>query len=284
MAGATSHRGACCGCGGSDDAAYEWIKIFLIVYNFGFLLLSLGFIGLGIYSEIWRSEITEAEHFLLTPSVFLFVLGFIGFLFAGFGCVGALRDNLCVLKFFICSVLLCVLIELGAGIAALIFKDPAKNFVNDYVMKCLPTYYDDPDLKNVIDFVQEDFYCCGGRNYHDWEINPYHNCSAPGPAACGVPFSCCKPQPDDDLIVNSMCGYDTLHKDQSPFDVVNIIYVDGCIDAVIDYLWLHMDVFAAILLGVFIPQVTGIILGTMYVYLIKKIVARQRTNEEENFM
>lgn len=35
------------------------------------------------------------------------------------------------------------------------------------------------------------FKCCGGQEYKDWSVNMYHNCSARGPLACGVPYTCC---------------------------------------------------------------------------------------------
>lgn len=35
------------------------------------------------------------------------------------------------------------------------------------------------------------FKCCGGEDYKDWAQNVYHNCAAPGPLACGVPYTCC---------------------------------------------------------------------------------------------
>lgn len=44
-------------------------------------------------------------------------------------------------------------------------------------------------LPFVSSFVQ--FKCCGGEDYRDWSQNVYHNCAAPGPLACGVPYTCC---------------------------------------------------------------------------------------------
>lgn len=35
------------------------------------------------------------------------------------------------------------------------------------------------------------FKCCGGEDYRDWSKNVYHSCEAPGPLACGVPYTCC---------------------------------------------------------------------------------------------
>uniref|UniRef100_H2YPX4 Tetraspanin n=1 Tax=Ciona savignyi TaxID=51511 RepID=H2YPX4_CIOSA len=48
MAENLTHRKTCCCYGQTDDTLYEWIKIFLIVFNFFFLVGSLGFIGLGV--------------------------------------------------------------------------------------------------------------------------------------------------------------------------------------------------------------------------------------------
>lgn len=45
-------------------------------------------------------------------------------------------------------------------------------------MKFLPVFY-------------SQFKCCGGTEYKDWGVNMYHNCTAPGPQACGVPYTCC---------------------------------------------------------------------------------------------
>ena len=45
-----------------------------------------------------RANLTEEEHFLVTPSVFLIIIGFVMVTFAYFGFVGALRDNFLLLK------------------------------------------------------------------------------------------------------------------------------------------------------------------------------------------
>ena len=34
-----------------------------------------------------------------------------------------------------------------------------------------------------------------------------------------------------------------------------MIYLTGCIEAVLDFVWNHLDIFAGILLGIFLPQV-----------------------------
>jgi len=41
------------------------------------------------------------------------------------------------------------------------------------------------------------------------------------------------------------------------FDAVDVIYVAGCIDSVIDFFWSNLNLLAGVLLGIFIPQVSS---------------------------
>jgi len=232
----------------------------MLIYNFLFMIISWLIIGLGIYAEIMRSEFTSFEHFLMTPSIILLLCGSIILFFAFIGFLAALRDNLFLMKVFtICSII-CIIIEISGGVLAFLFRSESKNFINRHVINGLKTYYDDPDLKDFVDLVQKEFKCCGGVFYKDWIHNRYHSCSAPGPSACGVPYSCCRESHNP--VLNSMCGYDTISMKIN--EAVEHIYVQGCIDGVVDYLWTNLDVFGAVLLGILLPQIIGIILCVSY--------------------
>jgi tetraspanin-5 len=60
----------------------------------------------------------------------------------------------------------------------------------------IQSYRDDPDLQNMIDWIQRHWlHCCGVNNYRNWESNIYFNCSSKivgSIEACGVPASCCR--------------------------------------------------------------------------------------------
>ncbi|KAK4808333.1 hypothetical protein QYF61_024212 [Mycteria americana] len=115
-------------------------------------------------------------------------------------------------------------------------------------------YYDDLDFKNILDFVQEKFSCCGGDEYRDWEVNQYHSCNGSGPLACGVPYTCCiRKVPGE--VINTLCGYRTLDKER--LELLNIIHVRGCIHAV--GLWLkdNFEATLGIVCSLLLPQVCG---------------------------
>ena len=63
-------------------------------------------------------------------------------------------------------------------------------------MIMIQSYRDDPDLQNMIDWIQRQWlHCCGVNNYRNWESNVYFNCSSKilgSIEACGVPASCCR--------------------------------------------------------------------------------------------
>ncbi|XP_057591673.1 tetraspanin-15 isoform X4 [Hippopotamus amphibius kiboko] len=136
----------------------------------------------------------------------MFIVSFIGVL-------ASLRDNLCLLQAFMYILGICLIIELIGGVVALIFRNQTIDFLNDNIRRGIENYYDDLDFKNIMDFVQKEFKCCGGEDYRDWSKNQYHDCNAPGPLACGVPYTCCFRNTTE--VVNTMCGYRTIDKERA---------------------------------------------------------------------
>ncbi|XP_056652417.1 tetraspanin-15-like isoform X2 [Monodelphis domestica] len=148
-------------------------------------------LAVGIYAEVERQKYKTLESAFLAPAIILILLGVIMFVVSFVGVLASLRDNLCLLQAFMYILGICLIIELIGGVVALTFRNQTIKFLNDNIRRGIENYYDDLDFKNIMDFVQEQFKCCGGEDYTDWAQNQYHNCSAPGPLACGVPYSCC---------------------------------------------------------------------------------------------
>uniref|UniRef100_A0ACB8F7Z3 Tetraspanin-15 n=1 Tax=Sphaerodactylus townsendi TaxID=933632 RepID=A0ACB8F7Z3_9SAUR len=170
---------------------------------------------------------------------------------------------------------ICLLIELIGGVMALLFRNKTIELLNENIGKGIEHYYDDLDFKNIMDFVQKQFKCCGGNDYTDWAQNQYHNCAAPGPLACGVPYSCCVA--NKTAVINTMCGYKTI--DQQRLTVQHIIYVRGCTNAVLIWLMDNYAVMAGILLGILFPQFLGVLLSLLYITRVEDIITEHKLSD-----
>ncbi|XP_017543587.1 tetraspanin-15 [Pygocentrus nattereri] len=241
--------------------SYVFLKIALVVYSTVFWMIGSFIFAIGIYAEVERQRYKTLEGVFLAPAIMLIVLGLIMFVVSFIGVLASLRDNLTLLKVFMYALALCLMLELLGGILALMFRNQTLDILNQNVRKGMMNYYDDLDFKNIMDFVQRKFQCCGGLEYTDWTVNMYHNCSAPGPLACGVPYTCCNSKPNE--VVNTLCGYKMLEKER--FHISDIIYVRGCTDAVFIWLMDNYKTMAGLLLGIFIPQFFGVIVTWLYI-------------------
>nr|DBA32044.1 TPA: hypothetical protein GDO54_007794 [Pyxicephalus adspersus] len=188
----------------------------------------------------------------------MFVVSFIGM-------VGSLRDNLLLLKVFFWVLLVIFIIELLLIVIELVCETQMKKFAHANILVGMKHYYDDLDFKNIMDFVQEKFSCCGGDEFRDWEVNPYHSCNGTGPLSCGVPYTCCIVGRDSGGVKNTLCGYQTLDKER--LDVAHIIHVRGCIHAV--GLWLsdNFGITFGLAIALLAPQALGI--GLSYLFWMK---------------
>uniref|UniRef100_A0A8D2M4T6 Tetraspanin-33 n=1 Tax=Zonotrichia albicollis TaxID=44394 RepID=A0A8D2M4T6_ZONAL len=127
------------------------------------------------------------------PAILLIVVGVLTFLITFCGCVGSLRENICLLQVFSVCLTIIFLLQLAAGALGFVFSDKAREKVSELINGAIVHYRDDLDLQNLIDFGQKEFSCCGGVSYKDWSQNMYFNCTATNPSRerCSVPFSCC---------------------------------------------------------------------------------------------
>ncbi|XP_060782300.1 tetraspanin-15 isoform X1 [Neoarius graeffei] len=241
--------------------SYLFLKFILVIYATIFWLIGGFILAIGIYAEVERQRYKTLEGIFLAPAIILIVLGIVMFIVSFIGVLASLRDNLTLLKVFLYMLAVCLILELLGGIVALLFRNRTVELLNKNVRKGMVNYYDDLDFKNIMDFVQRKFKCCGGMEYKDWAVNMYHNCSAPGPLACGVPYTCCITKPNE--VTNTLCGYKALEKER--LELADSIHVRGCTDAV--FLWLmdNYKIMAGLLLGILLPQFFGVIVTWLYI-------------------
>ncbi|XP_041089296.1 tetraspanin-15 isoform X2 [Polyodon spathula] len=191
---------------------YYLIKFTLNVYSMMFSLLGLLVLCVGIYAEVERQKNKTMEGLFLAPAVVLILLGLAMFSVSLVGMLGSLRDNQTLLHIFFCVLSVLLALQTITVIIALLFENNTSSVFQSSIREGIKHYYDDLDFKNILDFVQEKFSCCGGDEYRDWAVNQYHSCNGTGPRACGVPYTCC-PRRKVEGVVNTLCGYKTLDKE-----------------------------------------------------------------------
>ncbi|KAK7913388.1 hypothetical protein WMY93_013599 [Mugilogobius chulae] len=237
--------------------SYVVLKVFLCFYSIIFFLVGACILAIGIYAEVERQRYKTLQGVFLAPAIILILLGILMFVVSFIGVLASLRDHLVLLKVFMYTLAVCLILELLGGILALIFRNTTTKLLNKNIRKGMINYYDDLDFKNIMDFVQKQFKCCGGEDYTDWSVNMYHNCSAPGPLACGVPYTCCiTTKPNE--VPNTLCGYKVLEKGRHDLD--EVIYARGCTSAFLLWLTDNYKYMAALLLGILLPQFFGVLI------------------------
>lgn len=208
------------------------------------------------------------------PSILLLIVGVLMFLLTFCGCVGSLRENICLLQTFCICLTVIFVLQLVAGILGFVFSDKARYKVTEMFSNAVKHYRDDLDLQNLIDFTQKEFACCGGVSYMEWSENMYFNCTEENPSRerCAVPFSCCLISKDEALI-NSMCGHGMQKLEMMRASA--FINTSGCIDKLVN--WIHSNLFllGGIALGLAIPQLVGILLSQVLINQIQDQIKLQ---------
>lgn len=221
-----------------DDFSFinPCVKYSLFFFNLIFWLLGAGLTGLGTWSLL--QEYNENATWVNVQTIFdvvlhisltLILIGSIVFCMSFAGCLGALRENLCLLKlvciiriaflktsdltllllffFFLQYSLKLLFLFIGEIIlstVAFMFPNSFLNYLKDNLSKDpIQNYRNDSNLRNLIDVIQMEFKCCGisDKGYKDWSGNVYFNCNSTNRSSesCAVPFSCCRNQRDIDV-------------------------------------------------------------------------------------
>uniref|UniRef100_A0A8D2JCZ6 Tetraspanin-15 n=1 Tax=Varanus komodoensis TaxID=61221 RepID=A0A8D2JCZ6_VARKO len=163
----------------------HWTRSFPSLQIIGLVILCV-----GIYAEVERQAHRTLEGLFLAPAVILLLLGITMFAVSFIGMVGSLRDNRMLLKTFFWVLLAILVMELLLLLIEILFEKQVSMF-HSSIQDGIRHYYDDLDFKNILDFVQQKLSCCGGDDFRDWHVNPYHSCNGSSPLACGVPYTCC---------------------------------------------------------------------------------------------
>uniref|UniRef100_A0A668RJ46 Tetraspanin n=1 Tax=Oreochromis aureus TaxID=47969 RepID=A0A668RJ46_OREAU len=217
-----------------------FLKYFLIMCNLLFTVLGLLILALGVWGLISKESFAQEKISSIGTDPMLVVLS-VGFLLTALclsGCVGALRENRCLLKLFSATVLVLIAAQVIVAIVAHTLQDQIEGNLRSGMLVAMARYQDDLDLRFITDEIQSNLQCCGVDNYRDWEINIYYNCSAPGVLACGVPATCCVDPLENGTVWNS-----------------HVIFLGGCLGEIFRWIEHHEGLIGIIVTVVFGVQI-----------------------------
>ncbi|XP_041077693.1 tetraspanin-10 [Polyodon spathula] len=240
----------------------------LLFAVFGLLILAIGLWGL-VDKESFAQE--RIRHIGSDPMLVIAGLGLLLSLLCFTGCVGALRENVPLLKGFAAGVLVLLSIQVLTGFVMYMLRDQIEGFLRSSMLTAVSRYQDDLDLRFIMDEMQIELQCCGADTYHDWELNMYFNCSAPGIQACGVPATCCIDPLENGTVWNSQCGLGAQGLDE--FTAQRLIYLGGCLGGLSRWLSNHtgsLATAASLLLG---AQVLSLFIATRILRDIDRVEA-----------
>ncbi|XP_003943358.2 tetraspanin-4 isoform X2 [Saimiri boliviensis] len=199
--GAVSNRGlgsepgsaaeAAGGCGelkrcGMARACLQAVKYLMFAFNLLFWLGGCGVLGVGIWLAATQGSFAtlsssfpslSAANLLIVTGTFVMAIGFVG-------CLGAIKENKCLLLTFFLLLLLVFLLEATIAILFFVYTDKIDRYAQRDLKKGLHLYgtQGNVGLTNAWSIIQTDFRCCGVSNYTDW-FEVYN--------ATRVPDSCC---------------------------------------------------------------------------------------------
>ncbi|XP_065676506.1 tetraspanin-33-like [Hydra vulgaris] len=257
-----------------DSEVSLCIKYLLFFFNVFFWLIGCFISGIALWARVAymqeNNSISIFSGWNLDPAfIFLFV-GVVMFLLGFCGCVGALRENICLLKFFSISLSIIFFIQLVTGVLGFVFRRKIQALVSSKLQDTIVNYRNNDNLQNLIDYSQMTFKCCGLVSYLDWQNNIYFNCSQLGPESCSVPYSCCKIDR-----INTYCGKKVLSDIQmTSADRETKIYTQGCIDGISQWFMEHLIVVGGIAVGIALLQVIGIVFATTLISDIRRQLAK----------
>lgn len=246
------------------------IKYLVFGFNGLFWLLGAGLLAIGLWA--WTEKkmfdnIAELSQIHLDPAFIFIIVGGIIFIIGFCGCVGALRENTLFLLVYCIAVGIIFFSQLLLGVLGFVYRTGVEDQIQNQLEAMIIGYRDDPDMQNLIDWVQKDWLkCCGVDGPDDWDKNMYFNSTSKSLDRCGVPFSCCTPTllrggVDGILTENLQCGFGVRCSGQELRDkntLTDDIYTTGCLDAGKDWLNKNLIPVAAVAVGLALLQILGI--------------------------
>jgi hypothetical protein len=181
---------------------------YILVFTGIIYLISAGglsYIGIWVFSTYDHyDEIADASLTLLPASIILgisAVMCIIGIL----ACLAACKRSKTLLSVFLCLILLVFLGQVSVGILGYVYRSKVEGILESNLEDAVNNY-GKIVYKEQVDYMQEEFSCCGVHNASDWLESDYWKLNHTNT----VPLSCCK---TNHTVCNPTLGSDDIYEE-----------------------------------------------------------------------
>ncbi|XP_051885041.1 tetraspanin-4a isoform X2 [Pristis pectinata] len=165
----------------------QCLKYLMFLFNLLFWLAGCGILGVGIWLAVTQGNFAtlSATFPFLSAANLLIGTGTVAMVVGFLGCVGAIKENRCLLLSFFILLLVIFLVELIGGSLFCAYRVQVDAYAREDLKDGLQLFGTDGNigLTNAWSIIQTDFRCCGVSNYTDW-FEVFN--------ATQVPDSCCR--------------------------------------------------------------------------------------------
>ncbi|XP_036440872.1 tetraspanin-9 isoform X1 [Colossoma macropomum] len=148
------------------------LKYMMFLFNLIFWLCGCGLLGVGIWLAVSQGSFAtfspsfpslSAANLVIAIGAIVMVTGFLG-------CLGAIKENKCLLLSFFIVLLIILLAELILLILFFVYSNKVSENAKKDLKDGLALYYSDNNigLRNAWNIIQAEWKCCGVTGYTDW--------------------------------------------------------------------------------------------------------------------
>lgn len=231
------------------------LRAVLVIVNIIVSLLCLAVFVTGLWGRLHEDSyvgITE-EPSLRRTAMAVAVVGLCALLLSLVGVVGALLLKSIlgqvVLSVYAFVLAFLVVVEVGAGAAAIQSRDDLRGCITNHTLSSLMSYNDSESVRHEWDQFQRIHECCGAVNYSDYFQVFDDNV---------VPESCCTAEAKKD----GTCSHSRIFVTPSDGD----IYTRPCLNVVVSRLQETLLVLAVIAIVVGISQISGVVMSVIMIF------------------
>ncbi|XP_019621299.1 PREDICTED: tetraspanin-9-like [Branchiostoma belcheri] len=159
----------------AEGCCAKFIKVILIGFNLIFWIIGVAFLGVGIWALVddRMKNVTDLDLEMFNTVTYVVIgVGAVTFVIGFLGCVGAWRENKCMLVMYAIFLFALFLAEVAAGAVGLIWKTKVAEEMDKAFANILDdgTKLDDTSagIQEAMSNLQGLFKCCGINNYTDW--------------------------------------------------------------------------------------------------------------------